>query len=70
MGLHQTKKVLHSKENHQENKSNEIWDIAHSSMLLVISPQARETKEKKNKQTNGTTSNYKVFAQQKKTSTK
>ena len=60
----QTIKVL------EENIGSKILDIAYSNILLEISPQARETKEKTNKQTNGTTSNYKVFAQQRKTSTK
>ena len=31
----------------EENLGSKIWDIAHSNILSNISPQARETKEKK-----------------------
>ena len=34
----------------EENISSKILDIAHSNILLDISPQTRETTEKKNKQ--------------------
>ena len=45
----------------EENICSKILDTAHSNFSLDISLQARETKEK-----NGTTSNGKVFAQQRK----
>ena len=44
----------------EENINSKTSDIVHSNILSDISPQARETKEKK--YTNGTTSNEKVFA--------
>ena len=49
----------------EENIGSKILDISHSNIFSAISPQARETKE-----TNGTTSNKKVFAQQRRSSTK
>ena len=42
-GRPQTRKIL------EENIGSKISDIAHSNILLDISPQARETKEKINK---------------------
>ena len=46
---HQSIKIM------EENISSKISDIAHSNMLLDISPQAKEIKQKKF--LNGTTSN-------------
>ena len=50
----------------EENIGSTISDIAPSNFLLDIFPLARETKEK----INGTTSNWKLFAQQRRSSTK
>ena len=51
----------------EENIGSKILDIAHSNILSDISSQARETKEKVNK---WDYMKLKVFAQQRKTSTK
>ena len=51
----------------EENLSNRISDIAHSNILLEISPQARETKEKLNKRAYV---KLKCFYTERKTSTK
>ena len=51
----------------EENTSRKISDIACSNILLGISPQARETKEKMNK---WDYIKLKIFAQQRKSSTK
>ena len=54
-----------------ENIGSNISDIAHRNFLSDISPQARETKEKINKWDYlKINKNYKVFAQQRKLSTK
>ena len=57
----QTIKVL------EENIGSKILDIAHSNILLEISPQARETKEKLNKRAYV---KLKCFYTERKTSTK
>ena len=51
----------------EENIGSKISDIAHSNILSDVSPQARETKEKRNKRD---FIQLKIFAQQKKLSTK
>ena len=51
----------------EENIGSKILDITHSNILSDISPQARETKEKINK---WDYIKLKVFAQQRKSSTK
>ena len=52
----------------EENISSKISDISCSNILLAISSQARETKEKKINKWNYT--KVKIFAQQRKSSTK